>query len=247
MKKMDTRNSGFSLPIVLIAVAAVVAIGVVAGVVYKDHHHKTTTTNISASTPATSQPANKSTTKSTNQTTQPAQTTPTLTTYTSTSGGFTFQYPSNWKVTDSQINSSDQIYITPATSGTTTVNGESTVPDIFNMTFFVSTGSGSNYQPPAIPYGTVQALSNGINLWTSGTAHSSYVEHSGTTVSCPTMEIVNSNSTQFSAALPNGKYLVLNGNYCGSQGSVIDQTYQQQLASSDWQSGVAIVQSIKFQ
>jgi hypothetical protein len=67
----NKHNSGFSLLMIFIAIAAMLLIGFAGGVIYKNREHKTT--NISDSTSKTTNPTTKSTTKSTAQTAQTAQ------------------------------------------------------------------------------------------------------------------------------------------------------------------------------
>jgi hypothetical protein len=245
MKATKNTQTGFTTSFMII-IAALVVVGIATVGVMVYHSDKTSKSLSSSVT--TSSTTKKSTTSTDNQTQQ--STTPTLSTYTTSVGGFSFQYPSNWKVTEAQTGGqpgSDDIISIDSLTGVTVENGLATTPNVFSMALFVTSNQDDLAQPRAIPYGAVQQLSNGINLWVSDTAHSAYVESSNTTVSCPTMRIINQDSTHFTYPLANGKYLALDGNFCGGQGSQVTDTYQQQLASSDWSAATALLQSIKFQ
>lgn len=228
MGRRGDRQRGFGTVEVLIAVAVVAVIGLAGAAVYAHHKNaakppaKTSASSSNAATETTQQPAAN------------------LTTYSSSYGGFSFQYPTGWKVNEGQTGLEDEITISPVITTTATPT------DLFTMTMWVTTNPDANFQPSALPNGSLLKLSNGISLWTSDTGHSARTSVTGSSYACPTMEIVNATSTHFSYALANGKYLTLEGGFCEGQGVQVTQTYQQQLASQDWQAAIAIVKSLQF-
>jgi len=225
------HQSGFSTSVILLVVLVVAVLTVTGLVVYQ--HHKPSSTKSSAATGTTQTTTQPTTTT----TTQPAQSTTQLATHTSTAGNFTFSYPSNWSVTEGLVGSQDEI--TVRSTSATTAN-----TDTFVMTMWVTTNQDAT--SVAIKNGTVQKLTNGINLWTIDSTHATSPTNTSGQAVCPEMDIINAAQTHSSYALANGKYLVANGGYCETQRSVATQSYAQQLASSDWQAAVAIIQSIKF-
>ncbi len=158
-------------------------------------------------------------------------------TYTSSAGNFTFQYPSGWTVTANGTGS-DEIEIQPTTSQASTSNA-------LRLMMWVGKDPDPSYQPKVIPDGSVQQLSNGINLWISSSTNASRTVGSNS-VPCPVMQIVNASKTHFSYALSNGQYLSLEGSYCMGEQDTPTNAYQQQLSSQDWQTAETIISSIQF-
>ena len=160
-------------------------------------------------------------------------------TYTSTAGGFSFTYPSDWKVTEGPAGVDDEVVIVPSDASVSPANQ-------FLMTLLVAGNPDVSDPPTAIPNGTVHKLSNGINLWVTTTASATRPSASAGRTICPELEITNANETHFSYALPNGQNLALIAGYCQGQNSTASLTYQQQLVNQDWQTAAAIIQSLQF-
>lgn len=161
----------------------------------------------------------------------------TFASYASTSGGFSFTYPSNWKVIDGTAGVDQEVSI---------VSPSATASNEFIMTLSVVSNPDYNGQPSAIPNGSVQKLTNGLNLWQAKEVNS--VRPTATSVTaCPVIKLVDSNMTHFSYPLSNGKYLALNAGYCEAQRDIPSQTYQQQLDSTSWKIALTILNSLKFE
>ena len=165
--------------------------------------------------------------------------------YTSKIGGFQFIHPADWKVIESSqvVNA---VYInSPLPTNNTQTNGRVTNTNYFTMTLWIGSNPDATGPPIGISNGTVQKLTNAFNIWTPNPQSSNHATGTGT-VACPEMQIVNSSSTHFSNVLPNGKNLAVTAGYCMGEGDTTTLTYQQQLASHDWQTASSIVQWIQW-
>lgn len=160
-------------------------------------------------------------------------------TYTSTIGGFSFTYPSDWKVAEGPAGVDDQILIAPSSAAASAANQ-------FLMTLLVAGNPDVSDPPTAMVNGTAQKLTNGINLWISTSASATRAAAAAGRTVCPELEITNADQSHFSYALPNGQNLALIAGYCQGQNSTTSLTYQQQLANQDWQTAVSIIKSIQF-
>ena len=226
MKKISVNNKGFGAIGVL---AIIVVLGVVGGASAYVYHHNHKTKAVASKT-------STSTPKSTSGSTTPTKPDPYAgwKTYTSTTGNFSFKYPADWYFAAGGTGSSaGEISLEPTSSQTATSNA-------FRMTLNVETNPDTAYQPAAASKGTTQKLANGIQVWTTKDTTST----SPNTPVCPVMEMMNAANTHFSYPLSGGNYLTLSGGYCQGQRDVTTYTYQQQLASQDWQTGLKVVSSI---
>lgn len=236
MRKREYQ-SGFGAVGILLVVLMIGIVGVVGGLVYQHNRVK-----ITGAAPDTSTTSNQKTT-TTSLNTTPA-------TYTSTAGGFSYTYPAGWKVTEGQVGSGagaeDAIYINaPAASTSQPTAGRVINTNRLSMILWISTN------PDSSPHGTapdqsIQKLTNGINLWTSGTSQTTSRTGSTGTSVCPELAIINDGRTHFSYALTNGKFLALSASYCQGQSDTTTLPYQAQLDSTDWKAAVGIIQSIQF-
>jgi cytoskeletal protein RodZ len=228
------NQSGYSAVEVLLIVLVVVALSATGFVVYQ--RHKST----SAKSNATTSP-NQTTSQSQSTTTTQTQQTTAAKTHQAADGSFSFSYPTDWYINESlnTLAAEDEISLAPVSAQTPNANA-------FRMILFVV--SNPDAQPGYLPDGTVQKLTNGINLWTSSLARSQVPASptSTTMMACPRIKIVSSDEKHFSYPLKNGKFLMLTAGYCQSDKDTTSQTYDQLLAGQAWQSAVAIIQSIKF-
>jgi len=200
-------------------IAAVIIIAVTLSVIYTHHNSTPLNDELTASSEANA--------------------TAGWSTYTSNSGNFSFKYPTNWSATENESGpSQSEIIVQPTAAQASTTNS-------LRMTLFVTKTPDASYQPAAAPNGTVQALPNGIDLWTSNSDSASRPTANGTGA-CPVVEIINSTQTHFSYALSDGQYLSLEGGYCLGQNDTSSQDFQTQLSSSDWNTATEIISSIAF-
>lgn len=158
-------------------------------------------------------------------------------TYTSTMGGFSFAYPVGWTVTEGPAGVDDAILIVPASAAPSTANQ-------FLMTLLVADNPDVSDPPTAMGNGTVVKLANGIGVWAATSAFATRLAASTGRTVCPELEITNADQSHFSYALPNGKYLAVIAGFCQGQGSTTSLTYQQQLATEDWQAAISLLNSI---
>ncbi|HLW03052.1 MAG TPA: hypothetical protein VKT82_30655 [Ktedonobacterales bacterium] len=240
----QSRQAGFSTVELLLAGLAVVVIGA-AGVFVYEHQHKTTPTTTNAATNST-----QTTNQQQNTTgTQPQQTA-SLSTYTSTSGGFSFQYPSSWKVTEGTIPTpqgatEDEISISSSATGISVTPRQITTPNVYSMTLSIGTQK-SGIGSAIMPDGTIQSSANGIPIWTASESWAATPTNPAGLTMCPQVFVASADKSNFTYLLPNGKNLVVQAGYCEGQGVGTSLTYQQQVASPDWQAGITLLQSIKF-
>lgn len=245
MGRQGDRQQGLSIVEVLVAVAAIAVIGL-AGVLVYQHHKVAGTTTADTNANQTNNQQQKTTTQANQQQSAVA-------THTSTVGGFSFQYPNGWTVTEGQVPSGagNQEYeinvVPPQPSVNPNVNGRVTTSNSFQMLMYISTNPSSGYGPSIIPDGSTQTSSNGIPLWTSSEAWATNTTAPAGRTVCPELQITSADRSSFNYALPNGKYLTLEAGYCNTQVATTSLTYQQQLSSTDWQAAIALIQSIKFQ
>lgn len=236
LRRPTKRNqSGFSVIEVLFVVLVVAVLAVTSLVVYKLHKPSSTKNSVATSqTQTTTQP------QSTSTTTKPAQSIDPYAdwkTYTSSDGNITFRYPAGWYVSGGGTGpSAGEIDLEPHSSQTTFNNA-------FLMTLWVTNQQDYGAQPLSIPDGTVQQLSNGVNLWQVSEAGAK----STSAGICPIIQIINQDKTHFSYQLKNGEYLTGYGGYCEGQKDTVNLTYQQQLTSQPWQDAIKIIASINFQ
>lgn len=230
MRQRD-HQSGFSTSVIVLAVLVIAVLAVTGLVVYQHHKPNNGKNSAATSTTQTSTQPQSTTTTQTQQTT----------THQAADGSFSFSYPSNWYINDSlnTLAAEDQITLQPVSARSSNANA-------FRMSLSVVTGADA--QPGYLPDGTVQKLTNGINLWTSSLAHSEVPASptSTSTMACPSMKIVSTDEKHFSYPLKNGKFLMLTAGYCQSDKDTTTQTYDQLLAGQDWQAAVAVVQSIQL-
>ena len=100
--------------------------------------------------------------------------------------------------------------------------------------------------PKDVASRTTQKLANGIDLWVADESESMSQSTTGQQA-CPELDIINANQTSLSYALGSGQYLMLQAGYCEGQRATTSLTYQQQLASQDWQGAINVVGSVKIQ
>ena len=240
MSEVKGNQRGSTVALLVLAVLVVAGLAVVGAYVYHARNNaKSSTSTTAAVSPSGAQ-----------QTTTAQSVTPSpgMNIYTDSDGNFTFAYPAAWTVAGGGTGSSQGVvYLSHKGASQAPTQGHITPTNEFNMTMSVVTNPDAAYPIASISDGTVvQKLANGINLWTKSEAKSTHPTNSTGQTVCPRMEILNADSTHFSYALANGKYLTISGGYCETENSVTTLTYQQQLASADWQAAIAIINSIKF-
>ena len=229
-------QSGFGTTVILLVVLVIAVLAVSSLALYQRHKPSNDKNSAAATTTRTTSQPQITTTTQTQQATAI-----TTATHQAADGSFSFSYPSNWYINDSLSSPAAEDEINLGS-----VSAQSSNANAFRMSLSVVTGADA--QPGYLPDGTVQKLTNGMNLWTSSVARSEVPSSptSTSTMACPHMKIVSADEKHFSYPLKNGKFLILAGGYCQSDKDTTSQTYDQLLASQNWQAAVAIVQSIKL-
>jgi hypothetical protein len=233
------NEQGFGLLGVLIVIVALVLVGGAGVYAYhRDHKIKTDTTS--------------STTKSEGKTTATTPSNPTPNpyagwkTYTSTLGGFSFQYPASWQLTGaqglnqvagSQLNGTETSVENWEFPETTNANNFTTQINI------ASSPAGLALNPPTYSDGSVTTLSNGLQVWETNSSSISNPNCSEVKET-PTMYLVSNGN--FYMQLSNGKYLSFEANFCGGQKQQTTYSYQQQVNSPAWADGKNMLASFKF-
>jgi cytoskeletal protein RodZ len=240
MREVKVSQRGST--VVLLTLAVLVAVGLAVAGAYVYHARNNAKSNTST-TAAVSPSGSQLTTAAQSVTPSPG-----MKTYTDSDGNFSFAYPATWTVVNGGTGSSQGVvYLSHKGASSTSAQGHINPTNEFTMTMSVVPSPDAAYPIASMSDGTVvQKVANGINLWTKTEAKSTHPTNSAGPTVCPGMEIMNAGSTHFSYTLANGKYLTISGGYCETQNSVTTLTYQQQLASADWQAAIAIINSIKF-
>ncbi|HUS25966.1 MAG TPA: hypothetical protein VMY99_01295 [Nevskiaceae bacterium] len=163
-----------------------------------------------------------------------------LQTYTSDRHRYSFDYPKDWQIRiGANASGVEQIDIGPKPSPA--------AKNIFGMTFSVSTDPDSTYQPSAAAQGSIITLPNKLLAWVQPKDTS--VRDGNPTLYCPTIQLLSKSVVDgyhFSHSLSGGSYLAVEGGYCTNQGAAPTYSYEQQLASNEWQIAQSSIGSLQF-
>ncbi len=166
-----------------------------------------------------------------------------MATYTSKYGGFTLEYPAQWRITGYENN-----------VGTANLSGNENIIRILNQS--EENNKSNNFgmdinittrKPEAAPFntypnGTTKLLQNKLTLWKEKENINYATGPSKST--CPQIS-VGTDST-YSTKLKNGKYLLIYGSFCWGQGMTSTYSYDEQVNSSEWKIAENIIKSIRF-
>lgn len=232
MGKLNKDTQGFSVVELLLVIIIIILIGFVGWYVYHTDHKTTTATT---STKTSVKPPSTSTGSSSS-----------LQTYTSTLGGFSLKYPSDWNLDGFQGVSLSPVSGSQLNGTETEIRIESKQekqPNGFGLTVTLSKSA-----PTATPYntygnGTTTVLTNNITLWQEKLQENFATGPS--TDTCPQIQIGTDDT--YSMLLSNGEYMTVNGSFCYGQGQTTTYSYLQQINSPEWTDAINIIKSINLQ
>jgi uncharacterized protein (UPF0333 family) len=240
-KHSKLNQQGLGLVSIIVVVVVVLAAGSVGAYALHRDHDKQKVATISSKNTAPKSTSSKAASSSSTSTPNPYAG---WKTYTSSIGGFSFQYPASWQlyglqgqnpVAGSQINGTESTIENWEFPETTNTNNFTTYVTI------ASSPAGLALNPPVYSDGHVTTLSNGLRVWETNSSASS---NPNCFTGAPTIMLVSNGN--FYMQLSNGKYLSFQGDFCGGQKQQTTYSYQQQVSSQEWTDGKNILASFKF-
>lgn len=170
--------------------------------------------------------------------------------YSSTVGGYSFKYPSNWVIATENANNKNFNVVSGDTSGLNSFEllyaNPSSATNNFGLSFGVLPGVTTYGAVPAGATSTTRNLSNGL--------YANVIQYSRTQPPTTNIYLYTNSAGQSSIKLADGKYLTVNGGFLGgegqdAQGSIAYKTtlaLPAQLLSQQYNQALSILQTVKL-